>query len=153
MNEYERKEFKVRQIMTTFFSAQYLLVIIVLLQFMPQSYELRFELATPWGSSSLMILGICAALLLVMLGCCLHKTIFQVAEIINALLALLLGLFLSIYGIIIFIFWTWHFWVYLKVTNDALNKYRINHISDYEKAEAAYRNEHQGLFHNDEEEQ
>ncbi len=151
MNEYERKEFKVRQIMSTFLSAQYVLVIWIFLQFMPQSDEIRYEL-TPL-SKCLPILGICAALLLVMLGCCLHKTIFQVAEIINALLALLLGLFLSIYGIIIFIFWTWHFWVYLKVTNDALNKYRINHISDYEKAEAAYRNEHQGLFHNDEEEQ
>ncbi|MCR5599498.1 MAG: hypothetical protein K6G33_01955 [Ruminococcus sp.] len=150
MNEYERKEFKVRQIMSTFLSAQYVLVIWIFLQFMPQSDEIRYEL-TPL-SKCLPILGVCTAVLVLLLLCSFYRIVFITAEWINVFLCLVFGVLLTLVGVLLFVLFTWHFWVYLMVTKDALNKYRINHISDYEKAEAKYRNEHQGLYPDDNEE-
>lgn len=136
--------------MSAFLSAQYVFVIWIFIQFMPQSDEIKYEL-TPL-SECLPILGICTTVLVLLLLCSFYRVVFITAEGINVFLCLVFGIFLSCVGVLLFVLFTWHFWAYLIITNKAKKAYQIKHISDYEKAEAKYRNEHQGLYPDDNEE-
>lgn len=158
MNEYERKEFKTRQIMSAFIGLQYLLVIGILLRFMPQRDELRYEIGKTIKDGTF-ILALSAILLLLVLWSSFSKCGFFLVETLNLLFGIFIGVLsmcagefiVLLIGIFIFLLFTWHFWAYLRITSNAQKAYRIN-ISDYEKAEARFRNEHQGLYHSDDEE-
>lgn len=158
MNEYERKEFKTRQIMSAFIGLQYLLIIGILLRFMPQRDELRYEIGKTIEDGTF-ILALSAILLLLVLWSSFSKCGFFLVETLNFLFGIFIGVLsicagefiVMLIGIFIFLLFTWHFWAYLRITSNAQKAYRIN-ISDYEKEEARYRNEHQGLYHSDDEE-
>lgn len=159
MNEYERKEFKTRQIMSAFIGLQYLFIIWILLHFMPQRDELRYEIGKTIEDGTF-ILMVSALLLLFVLWSSFSKCAFFLVEALNLLFGLFIGalyicigeFILLLFGIFIFLLFTWHFWAYLSITSKAKKAYQESHIYEIEKEAAKYRNEHQGLYHSNNDE-
>jgi predicted membrane protein len=145
--------------MSAFIGLQYLLIIGILLQFMPQRDELRYEIGKNIEDGTF-ILTLSAILLLLVLWSSFSRCGFFLVETLNLLLGIFIGalficigeFILMLLGIFIFLLFTWHFWAYLIITNKAEKKYEAHHISEMAKEAAKYRNEHQGMFHNDDEE-
>lgn len=141
MNEYEKKEFRLRQILCVFLGLQNIFFIWFLMKRIPSETMLKYELAAP--EDGLFVVTVGLILLLFVVAAIFSKTCYIALEAVNIVIGFPLLIIETMIGtgglgILLGGSMIWRFIVYRVMTKGYKQEYEMQRIRAVQEAEMQY---------------